>query len=116
MQASLKIANRRIDPEERLETYCDRKSFYGKAKVVPLECKPGEIAKVGLMSYKTLVADVTETPEGIEFRRRWGKWSLTTGRHIAAFAAMFCFNVSKKVWDGLAVWDSEDPGDWESEG
>lgn len=112
---SLRIECRRIDPDVRLEAFCDKQSFYGKAKVVELTCGPGEVAKRGLMSYETLVADVTETEGGLEFRRRWGGWTQTTGRHVRAFAWMFGFHVDKPTWDALAVWDSDDPGDWEKE-
>jgi len=87
---------------ESLEDYCDRKSFYRKAKVVDLEAGEGESGKVGLVSYDTLVATVTEKKDGTtEFSRTWGGWSATTGRHVSSFARMFGFGVGKAEWDRL---------------
>ena len=57
-----------------------RKSFYGKAKV--------SIADDGtetLYSYNTPI--IKRTAAG-ELVRMWDGWSVTTGRHIAAFCGM----------------------------
>ena len=92
-----------------LEDYCDRKSFYRKAKVIDLKPRRGETGKKGLVSYDTLVATVTEKKDGTtEFSRTWGGWSATTGRHVSSFARMFGFGVGKAVWDKLEA--KEVPG------
>lgn len=72
----------------------NRKSFYGKARVEM--CDDGSEI---LWSYDTAV--LKRDPDG-NLIRLWPGWSLTTGRHIAAFAG-----INKKAWDMLPVsgWD-----------
>ena len=72
--------------------YCDRKSFYGKAKIV--------VAEEGtfLRSYDTLVCCIT--PEH-KFQKLWGGYSATTMRHINAFMKYLGVNKEGKHW-----WDN----------
>ena len=56
--------------------YCDRGSFYGKAKIV--ECADG----IYLQSYNTLVC--FKSNDG-KFQKLWSGYSHTTMRHINAF-------------------------------
>ena len=58
----------------------NRKSFYGKAKV--LHFADGYDY---LVSYDTIVAAIS--PDG-QVHRLWDGWSATTGRHIKAFCGM----------------------------
>lgn len=58
----------------------ERKSFYGKAKVI-IDGSGDET----LISYTTPVLKKTASGELI---RLWAGWSATTGRHIAAFAGI----------------------------
>jgi hypothetical protein len=74
-----------------------RKSFYGKAIVIPA----GDLRI--LMSYGTAVGymDAAGT-----FHRTWAGWSATTGRHVAAFALAFSpikRRIGKADWDKLPV-------------
>lgn len=67
-----------------------RKSFYHKA-VVSVNDDGSET----LYSYNTPI--ITRTISG-EFRRHWGGWSATTGRHIAAFCGL-----NKKAFCSIPV-------------
>ena len=90
-----------INPERVFELPCyDRKSFYGKAKVI--ECKEGRY----LQSYDTLVCFVSY---GGSFEKLWDGYSATTMRHINAFMRFIGWNVGgKKWWDSLEVWEKPD--------
>lgn len=57
-----------------------RKSFYGKAKVYV-----NDDGSETLYSYNTPI--ITRTAAG-EYVKLWHGWSMTTGRHIAAFCGM----------------------------
>ena len=67
----------------------NRKSFYGKAKVI--EKNGREL----LRSYDTVV--IYRDRKG-KLHRTWGGWSATTGRHIHAFCGL-----GKAEWDKLPV-------------
>lgn len=73
--------------------YCDRLSFYGKAKIV-------ETAdELYLQSYNTLVCVYNK--ELKSFTRLWKGYSTTTMRHINAFVRHYC----KLPGGGKAWWD-----------
>lgn len=72
----------------------NRKSFYGKAKVI--EKDNGE--KV-LQSYNTEVCKITS---GGEFVRLWDDYSATTMRHVNAFLSLFGIAGGGKAW-----WDAQ---------
>lgn len=79
-----------------LPTMDNRKSFYGKAKVI--EKDNGE--KV-LQSYNTEVCKITE---GGEFVRLWSGYSAITMRHINSFLQFFGIaGGGKSWWDSLEV-------------
>ena len=68
------------------------KSFYGKAYV-----KEWSNGCQVLYSYDTPVAFMDALGN---FHRLWSDWSLTTGRHVAAF----CGRVyNKKIWNSYPV-------------
>ena len=69
-----------------------RKSFYGKC--CEMLYKNGDTA---LFSYDTLI--LVKNTAG-KYRRFWGSWSATTGRHVRAFNG---FN--KKDYEALSVED-----------
>ena len=76
--------------------YDARQSFYGKAHLII----DGNIIK--LQSYETIVCEYN-TKSG-EFRKLWGGWSNTTGRHITEFCKQYGIsNGGKKWWDSLKV-------------
>ena len=75
----------------------NRKSFYGKAKVI--EKDNGE--KV-LQSYNTEVCKITS---GGEFVRLWGGYSVTTMRHINSFLQLVGIAGGGKAW-----WDAQKIG------
>ena len=68
----------------------NRKSFYGKCKVI---YSP---AGIQLQSYNTIVA----TWDGTQsiFIRQWDGYSATTMRHINAFMRYLGFNLGGKAW------------------
>lgn len=68
----------------------NRKSFYGKAKVIV-----DDDGTETLISYKTLV--IRRNPDGT-LTRLWPGWSATTGRHIFAFCGL-----RKSEWDKLPI-------------
>lgn len=73
----------------------NRKSFYGKAKVVQLDN-----GTVALQSYSTIVGRI----ENGEFIRTWSGYSATTMRHVNAFLAAFGLpGGGKSWWDSLPV-------------
>ena len=79
-------------PKWNLNDFCDRKKFYGKAKVKKL----GDPDGVALVSYGTIVAFV----QGNRLYRTWQGWSMTTGRHIKAFGQLMGFGyIIKSDWD-----------------
>lgn len=79
-----------------LSTHGDRKSFYGKAKVI----KDDDENIIYLQSYSTLVAKI----EGGIFKKMWDDYSNTTMRHINAFLKEFNFHtLTKKEWMDLPV-------------
>lgn len=74
----------------------NRKSFYGKAKVI--EKDNGE--KV-LQSYNTQVCKITASGE---FVKMWDGYSVTTMRHINSFLQFFDIpGGGKSWWDSLEV-------------
>ena len=75
----------------------NRKSFYGKAKVI--EKDNGE--KV-LQSYNTEVCKITS---GGEFVRLWSGYSVTTMRHINSFLQLVGIAGGGKAW-----WDAQKIG------
>jgi len=79
---------------ELFPRYDTRKSFYGKAHVIERG------ADMYLKSYDTIVCGIV----GGKFRRFWGGWSATTGRHINEFARQFAGRtVNKAQWDAMPV-------------
>lgn len=72
----------------------NRKSFYGKAKVI--EKDNGE--KV-LQSYNTEVCKITS---GGEFVRLWSGYSVTTMRHVNSFLQLAGIAGGGKAW-----WDAQ---------
>ena len=66
---------------EKIDIYdvahCDRKSFYGKAKIIETE------SAYYLLSYQTIVCKVDK--ESKTFTRFWAGYSATTMRHINGF-------------------------------
>ena len=74
----------------KLRPVDNRKSFYGKAKVI--EKDNGE--KV-LQSYNTEVCKITS---GGEFVRLWDNYSATTMRHVNAFLSLFGIAGGGKTW------------------
>lgn len=72
----------------------NRKSFYGKAKVI--EKDNGETV---LQSYDTEVAKFTS---GGEFVRLWSGYSATTMRHVNSFLQSFGIAGGGKAW-----WDAQ---------
>ena len=79
-----------------LPCYDNRKSFYGKAKVLE------NGAKYTLYSYETPVIEYNKKTGEIE--RLWDGYSLTTMRHVNSFLRHFYLKGGgKKWWDSLAV-------------
>lgn len=67
----------------------NRKSFYGKARVIlagPLQI---------LRSYETFVAYIDDAGK---VHKTWDGWSATTGRHIKTFCGL-----NKSAWDRLPL-------------
>ena len=73
-----------------LPCFDNRKSFYGKAKVI--EKDNGE--KV-LQSYNTEVCKIGSNGE---FVRLWGGYSVTTMRHVNSFLSFFGISGGGKSW------------------
>ena len=72
----------------------NRKSFYGKAKVIEHDDGTKE-----LLSYDTIVCKLNP---GAEFVRLWCGYSATTQRHVNSFLRFFgCGN-----YGGKAFWDA----------
>lgn len=67
----------------------NRKSFYGKAKVI--EKDNGDIE---LRSYETIVARIRNG----KFERLWDGYSATTMNHINSFLDTFGINGGGKAW------------------
>ena len=80
----------------------NRKSFYGKANVY----RNGE-GKILLMSYKTIVAEITDEAVSTTGKRQanvFGWYSMTTSRHINEFLQQYGFDkMSKKQMEGGAI-------------
>lgn len=74
------------------DQFCDRKSFYGKAKIV--------VTADGmyLRSYETLVCYLSNDGK---FQKLWNDYSATTMRHINAFMKYI-----GKCSGGKAWWDA----------
>lgn len=70
----------------------NRKSFYGKAKVI--EKDNGDIE---LQSYNTIVARIHNG----KFERLWSGYSMTTMNHINSFLDAFGIDGGGKAW-----WDA----------
>ena len=68
------------------------KSFYGKAKLIPL--KNG----IALKSYDTIVCSAIFGNNGVFYTRHWNDYSATTMRHINAFNAFIGIHVGGKQW------------------
>ena len=86
-----------IEPLRIFDCPCyDRKSFYGKAKII--ECKDGRY----LQSYDTLVCFLSY---GGTFKKLWDGYSATTMRHINSFMLFVGWSEcgGKKWWDSLEV-------------
>ena len=76
----------------------NRKSFYGKAKII----MQNDGNKIILQSYNTYVGYIIN---GI-FYRTWHGYSVTTMRHVNAFLAAFGVPGGGKAWwDNLPVED-----------
>lgn len=72
------------------DRFCDRQSFYGKAKIV--ECADG----IYLQSYDTLVCFKSHCGT---FTKMWSGYSHTTQRHINAFMYHYCgIRCGGKAW------------------
>lgn len=86
-----------INPERIYDLPCmdNRKSFYGKAKII--ECKEGRY----LQSYNTLVCFLSY---GGTFEKLWDGYSNTTMRHINSFMAF----VQLARYGGKSWWDKLD--------
>ena len=67
----------------------NRKSFYGKAKII---CKDN--GEIYLKSYDTEVCKISN---GV-FVRLWDGYSATTMRHVNAFIDYFCIPGGGKAW------------------
>lgn len=77
-----------------LEPIDNRKSFYGKCKVIEME----DGTKI-LKSYNTYVCKID--PDGT-FHRTWAYYSFTTMRHINAFIDYYGIEgEGKKWWNNL---------------
>lgn len=82
-----------------LEPHDNRKSFYGKAKVIV----QNDGNKIILQSYDTYVGYIIN---GI-FHRTWSGYSVTTMRHVNAFLTTFGVPGGGKAWwDKLPVEDN----------
>lgn len=83
-----------FDCYELSPRYDSRKSFYGKAQVIEVD------GDTYLKSYDTIVCGIV----GGEFRRFWGGWSATTGRHISEFTRQFLrMPCNKAEWEQIPV-------------
>jgi hypothetical protein len=79
----------------KIDTYGDRKSFYGKCQVI----ETGRYYV--LQSYDTCVASYDKTT-GV-FSRHWYSYSVTTMRHVNAFVKFLGIPGGGKSW-----WESLD--------
>ena len=70
--------------------HCDRKSFYGKAKIIETA------TAYYLLSYQTIVCKVDKDTH--EFSRFWGGESTTTTRHINGFLKDMGINGGGVAW------------------
>lgn len=68
----------------------NRKSFYGKAKVI---ITPGGVKR--LLSYDTVVCEIDNAGN---FRRLWSGYSATTMRHINAFIDLYGIPGGGAAW------------------
>ena len=75
--------------------HCDRKSFYGKAKIIETE------SAFYLLSYSTIVCKVDKATR--TFTRFWNGESSTTTRHINGFLADM-----KLSGGGVAWWRKQE--------
>lgn len=72
----------------------NRKSFYGKAKVIE------EGNRIFLQSYNTIVGYISEG----KFHRTWNGYSATTVRHVSSFCEMYGLGtVNKGKWDAMEI-------------
>lgn len=80
-----------INPVKIYDCPCyDRKSFYGKAKII--EDEQGEIF---LQSYDTIVCYINKNKK---FVRLWNGYSSTTMRHINSFLRFVGISGGGKSW------------------
>jgi hypothetical protein len=78
-----------------LPCYDNRKSFYGKARVIEND---GETL---LQSYDTIVCKIDRAGN---FKRLWSGYSMTTMRHVNSFLDHFGIaGGGKSWWDNLEV-------------
>ena len=70
----------------------NRKSFYGKAKVIEQDS-----GTIELQSYNTIVARIRNG----NFERLWSGYSMTTMNHINSFLDAYRISGGGKAW-----WDS----------
>lgn len=77
--------------------YDNRKSFYGKAKII----HDYESGNISLMSYNTVVCRIDNYNK---FHRIWNDYSATTMRHINEFIKQYGISGGgKKWWDSLPI-------------
>lgn len=80
-----------INPIKVFECPCyDRKSFYGKAKIIKAEDN-----NIYLQSYNTLVCYIDKD---YKVHRLWDAYSSTTMRHINSFLKFFDIPGGGKTW------------------
>lgn len=88
------IFNFETRTEETIDIYdvahCDRKSFYGKAKIIETS------TAYYLLSYSTIVCKVDKDTH--EFSRFWSGESATTTRHINGFLDDMNINGGGVAW------------------
>lgn len=83
-----------VDSYELYPRYDSRKSFYGKAQVIV------NGYDIYLRSYDTIVCGIVNDT----FKRFWGGWSATTGRHVNEFSRQFLGKpMNKADWNALEV-------------
>lgn len=87
-----------INKPEILKPNDSHKSFYGKAKLIPIR------NGLALKSYDTIVCSVVFDNNGIHYTRHWNGYSATTMCHINAFNAQIGIpNGGKSWWNALPI-------------
>lgn len=96
MSKSFELPEGMVDSNGYLVPRCGRKSYYGKARVLPLDTGNGCL----LMSYSTVVAVYQRG----KLYRTWGGWSVTSARHVKSFCIWLGLpTMNKAQWDALPV-------------